>query len=93
MTSPVDLQPNALDGAPAGVLSDKFRRGNAATANGGGRHDLKSPPELDVPLDPVNLIIQALHLAGEFVDGLDQVLKDIVVRALLLRLAKKSFRS
>jgi hypothetical protein len=49
------------------------------TAVCGDRVRSVSPPELDLPLDPMNLIIQALHLAGEFVEGLDEVLKNIVV--------------
>jgi len=52
-----------------------------------------SAPELDLALDPVNLVVQALDLAGEFVEGLDEVLNDVVMRALLLRLTKKTFGS
>jgi hypothetical protein len=55
----------------------------------GGRTRSVSPLELDFPLNPMDLVIQALHFAGEFVDGLDEVLDDIVVGALLLRFAKK----
>src|ERR1700690_294822 len=65
------------------------RGASAATAICGGRTRSVSPLELDFPLNPMDLVIQALHFAGEFVDGLDEVLDDIVVGALLLRFAKK----
>lgn len=37
----------------------------------------------------MDLIIQTLHFAGELVNGLDEILNDIVVGALLLRFAKE----
>ena len=83
MTPAVDLQSSVRDGAL------KTRGATAATASCGGRTRSVSPLELDVPLNPMDLIIQALHFAGGLVDGLDEVLDDIVVGALLLRFAKE----
>jgi hypothetical protein len=63
----------------------------SATVTPGGPRDLIAPPELDFALNPANFVIQAFHFAGEFIDGLNEALNDIVMRALLLRLAKKGF--
>ena len=63
----------------------------SATVARGGQWDLIAPPELDFALNPVNFVIQAFHFAGEFIDGLNKALNDVVMRALLLRLAKKRF--
>jgi hypothetical protein len=85
MPPPVVLQSSDGDYADAALMSGhrKPRRQTCSV----------SPPELDLPLHPVKLVIEALHFAGKFVDGLDEVLNDIVVRALLLRLAKKNIGS
>jgi hypothetical protein len=84
MTTPVDLQSSVRDGA----LKD-VRGAAAATAICGGRTRSESPLELDLPLNAMDLIIQTLHFAGELVDGLDEILNDIEVGALLLRFAKE----
>jgi hypothetical protein len=74
MTSPLDLQSSAFFGPPA-TFEHRGRQSPMAAAE----YDLKSPSELDVPLHPANLVIQPLHFAGEFVDGLNEVLQDIVL--------------
>ena len=83
-----------MDGFAIGPLAQcagNMPAAQSATVTRGGQRDLIAPPELDFALNSANFVIQAFHFAGEFVDGLNEALNDIVMRALLLRLAKKGF--
>jgi hypothetical protein len=76
---------------PLAECAGNMRAAQPATVTRGGQSDLIAPPELDFALNPANFVVQAFHFAREFIDGLNEALNDIVMRALLLRLAKKGF--
>jgi hypothetical protein len=53
--------------------------------------NLKSSLDLNISPNSPDFVIYALYFTGEFVNCLNEIFDDVVLRALLLRLAKKSF--
>ena len=52
---------------------------------------LKSAAHQNIPPNSVNRILYAFDFAGEFIDCPDEAFVDVLLRHLLLRIAKKKF--